>query len=206
MQQITKEQVIVLETIAKKAAILASTSLSKFIHMPVQLELTRTRMIEVSEINQLITDSEEISSVVLLPVTGDFVGSSALISSIQDSYHLAEILLKRPKGSITKLDELATSAIKETANIIGGAFLSTLSNTTGFSLIQSIPNKATGTMKEIVDMAVKELHHIDNELTIALEIDFSLSATTTEIITHYVFFLDVDFAQKLLEALQKSGT
>lgn len=208
MQQITKEQLTTLEDVAKKASIAASESLSKIIGLPVKLEITRARTVEIDKLIELVADPEEISMGVILPVTGNFAGSSILVSTLQESCRLAEFLLKRPEKSISQIDELAASALKEAANIIGGAFLSLLSNTTGFSLIQAVPRKMSGTMKEIVDMAIKELHHANGELTVAFEIDFSLSATTTtttttKIITHYVFFLDVEFAQTLLQALEK---
>jgi chemotaxis protein CheY-P-specific phosphatase CheC len=137
-------------------------------------------------------------------VTGEGIGSSALISSIEESYRLAELLTKRPKGSLTKLDDLATSAIKETANIIGGTFLSEISNQTGISLVQSVPVLLTDTMKKVVDMAITKIHTRDSKVSVAFEIDFELSVTTTTsteaIITHYIFLLEIEFAQKLLEA------
>lgn len=210
MEQITKEQLASLETVAKAAAARASEALSKLIGLPVKLEMTRTRIVEVEHLSALIASPEESMFAVMLPVTGEGLGSSALISSIQESHRLGELITKQPKGSLTKFDDLEISALKETANIIGGAFLSVFSSMTDIFLTQSVPEPLTNTMKEVVDAAIAKLHPEDSKLSVAFEIDFALSATTTTtttetIVTHYIFLLEVAFAQKLLEALEKTG-
>jgi chemotaxis protein CheC len=186
----------------------ASEALSKLIGIPVRLDMTRTRVVAVEHLANILAAPQESASAVLLPVTGEGnKGSSALISSLEESRRLAELVMKRPKASLTKLDALAKSAITETANIIGGAFLSVLSDKTGISLVQSVPSLLISTMQEVVDAMIAKLHEGDHELSVAFEIDFMLNinaATTNEkIITHYVFLLEVAFAKKLLEALGK---
>jgi chemotaxis protein CheC len=207
MQQITKEQLVSIENVTRRAASRASEALSKLIGIPVRLEMTRTRIMEVERLAHILATPQESVSAVLLPVTGeDHTGSSALISSLVESHRLAELVMKRPKGYLTKLDDIATSAITETANIIGGAFLSVLSDTTGISLVQSVPSFLTSTMQEVVDAVVAKLHDGDGKLSVAFETDFQLRTTTTTtetVITHYIFILKVAFAKKLLEAMGK---
>lgn len=214
MQQITKEQLTSLENVARASATSAQDALSKLIDIPVRLEMMRTRVMEVERLTYILAAPQESVSAVLLPITGEGnMGSSVLISSLEESHHLAELVMKRPKGSLTKLDALMTSAIMETANIIGGAFLSVLSDTTGISLVQSVPSLTIATMQEVVDATVTKLHEGTSKSSVAFEIDFGLKITTTtttttteEIITHYVFLLEVAFAKKLLKALEKSST
>ncbi|MBI4811962.1 chemotaxis protein CheC [Candidatus Falkowbacteria bacterium] len=205
MRQITKEELASLKTVAKASAARASEALSKLIGIPVKLQMMQTRMVEVKHLIELLVFPEKSVSAVFLPVmTGESKGSSALISSPQESLRLAELIMKRPKGFLTQLDDPAISALKETANIIGGAFLSVLSDTAGVSFIQSVPSHAIDTINKVVDMAIAELGHKDSELWVALEIDFALSTTTIEeIMTNYIFLLEVASAQKLLEVLEK---
>ena len=110
--------------------------------------------------------------------------------------------MKQPKVSLTKLDNNALSIINEVANIVGGTFLSVVSNRAGISLVQSVPEFLVSTMKKVIDTIIDKLNPKDKGLSIAIEVDFQLSTTT--IITHYIFLLEVTFAQKLLEALEKS--
>ncbi|TSC94024.1 MAG: chemotaxis protein CheC [Parcubacteria group bacterium Licking1014_1] len=209
MQQITEEQLASLEIVAKASAERASETLSKLVGIPVKLAMARVRIMENAELAELIASPEKSVSAIFLPVTGEGKGSSVLISSIQESHRLAELITKQPKGSFAKLDDSAISILEETANIIGGAFLSELSNKTGVSFIQSVPSHSINTMQEVVDMAIGKLEHKDSKLAVAFEIDFSLTTTiittttTEKIITHYIFLLEVAFAQKLLEALKK---
>ena len=206
----TTKQLASLEAVAKKAAARASQAMSKLIGVPVTLEVTRARMVEVERLVELIASPEERVAAVMLPVTGEGLGSSALVSSIEESFHLAELLLKQPRGSITEHSGKVTSALQETANIIGGAFLSELSNTTNISLVQSVPSFLADTIKGVVDAAMVKLHHDDGKLSVAFEVDFGLSVSTTTttttetIVAHYLFLLQVAFAQKLLAALEKT--
>jgi chemotaxis protein CheC len=186
----------------------ASEALSKLIGIPVRLDTMRTRVVAMERLANILAAPQESASAVLLHVTGEGNnGSSALISSLEESYHLAELIMKRPKGSLTKLDALAKSATTETANIIGGAFLSVLSDRTGISLVQSVPSLLIDTMQEVVDAMIAKLRDGNREPSVAFEIDFALSInaaiTNEKIITHYVFLLEVAFAEKLLEALGK---
>jgi len=150
-------------------------------------------------------------SAVLLPVIGDGKGSSILVSSPQDSLRLVELITKKPTASLVEIDSTAISTISETANIIGGSFLTTLSNATGISFVQSVPKHVTNTMKEVVIMAISAFSHENKEPAVAFEIDFSLSTTTTTtttvpsrgLFTHYIFMLEVEVAEKLLMALDK---
>lgn len=197
-----------LKIITKNAAECASQALSKLINIPVKLEVTRMSIVEIAKLPELIALPEKFMSSVILPVTGENLGSSALISSIEESCRLAELITKQPKGSLTKFDDIVISALKETANIIGGAFLSEISNQTGVSLIQSVPELFTGTIKEIIDASITKLHCKDSKFSsVAFEINFALSATTTtttteEIMTDYIFLLDADFAKKILNKLE----
>ena len=211
MPEITPEQLTSLETVTRTAATRASEALSKLIGIPVKLEMTRTRVVEVEQLAKILVSPEEQVSAVMLPIVGEGLGSSALISSMPESHRLAELMMKK-QGSLTKLDDLANSVLKEVANIIGGAFLTVFSNATGISLVQSVPSLLIDTIKGVVDAAITKLNHENGKISVAFEVDFELNITTTtttttttteKIITHYIFFLEVAFAQKLLEALKK---
>jgi len=207
MQQIDKKQVDALGIIAKEAAMRSSEALSKLIGIPVKLEMAQTRILEVEQLTNILAAPQENVYAVVLPVRGEGnSGSSALISSLEESHRLAELLMKKPQGSIKELDVMSASAVTETSNIIGGAFLSVLSNTTGISLVQSVPKSYKDTLKKIIDVTVSGIDAKNRKLSIAFETDFELSTATIaneKIITHYVFLLEVAFAQKLLDALKK---
>ncbi len=207
MQLLSKAQLAQLENVAQESATRASQALSKLIGVPVKLQATRTRVIEKKNLASTLANPLDNVSAVMLPVSGEGIfGSSVLVSALEESYRLAELVMKRPKGSLTKLDALATSAITETANIIGGSFLTVLSNKINISLVQSAPTHLTHTIQGVINTAIAQLPAKDPNLAVALEIDFALSivtTTTSEIFTNYIFFLEVAVVQKLLAALGK---
>lgn len=210
---ITPDQLKILEEVANQAAHRGSESLSKLIGVPVELEMLRTRVVEVDQLAAILASPETRVSAVVLPINGEEGGSSALIATLGESRRLVELVTKQPLpaqagvAEQVELDAHAVSVLKETGNIIGGAFLSALSDTVGISLVQSVPELVTDTMAGVVSAVVARLPSVDKAQSVAFEIDFSLSATTTTtetIVAHYLFLLEVAFAQKLLEALQGS--
>lgn len=204
---ILPDQLHTLEEVAKHAAQFASASLGKLIGAPVDLEMLGTRIVNVKDLAVILASPETRVSAVILPITGEGEGSSALIATLVESRRLAGLVTKRPVAVEKELDTDAVSALKETGNIIGGSFLSALSDTVGISLVQSIPEFVTDTMAGVVSTTSAHLSSLDKTQSVAFEIDFSLTTTTTEtIVAHYLFLLDVIFAQKLLEALSKKIT
>lgn len=208
MLNISSEQLALLESVAKKSASSATQALSKLIGAPVTLEMLRARTINVSELTSILATPEKQVSAIVLPVGGEGTGSSALIASLSDNYHLAELITKKSFAAGEPLDAQAVSALKETSNIIGGAFLSSLSNTVGMSLLQSVPELIEKTMQEVIDATINKIPDGNTEKSVAFEIDFSLKITTTTetIVAHYLFILELAFAQKLLGALRKRAS
>ena len=203
MTDLTPEQRASLEAVTKKAAERASQSLSKLIGIPVLLEMCRVRMVEMETLLSILATPEASVTAAILPIIGDGVGSSALISTFQDANLLVDLVTKTPHGSTKEHDDVAISVLKETGNIIGGAFLSALSDAVGFSLIQSVPELVTGKLRSVIETVVSRLDHMSKEEAVAFEIDFELRTTTTTkaIIVHYVFLMKSDTAKKFLLAI-----
>jgi len=140
-----------------------------------------------------------------LPVLGnESGGASVLISTPPEFKRLAEMITNKPLEEKEKVDDLAVSVIKETANIIGGTFFSLISNTIEVSLVQAVPEFVEGTAEEVISLTLAKLDAKIRNDAVTFEIDFSLKindGVAKSITTHYVFILGFESGQKLLSKM-----
>ena len=115
--------------------------------------LTRGRiMISVPTIRFVVPDAGarracfpgEKVVVVMMDITGAISGRTALILPSDGSLRLAERMLGREAQSISSIGDIEKSAVSEAGNIIGGAYLTALSEFLGMRLLPSPPTLVEG--------------------------------------------------------------
>lgn len=109
-------------------------------------------MISVPTIRFVVPDDDarracfpgEKVAVVMMDISGSLTGRTAFILPADGSLRLAERMLGRERGSVTKIGDLEKSAVSEAGNIIGGAYLTALSDFLGMRLLPSPPTLTDG--------------------------------------------------------------
>lgn len=109
-------------------------------------------MISVPTIRFVVPDDDarracfpgEKVAVVMMNISGSLTGRTAFILPADGSLRLAERMLGRERGSVTMIGELEKSAVSEAGNIIGGAYLTALSDFLGMRLLPSPPTLTNG--------------------------------------------------------------
>lgn len=82
--------------------------------------------------------------VVLMDITGSIRGRTAFILPSDGSLRLAERMLGRQRGSVTAIGTIEKSAVSEAGNIIGGAYLTALSEFLNMRILPSPPKLVEG--------------------------------------------------------------
>jgi chemotaxis protein CheC len=82
--------------------------------------------------------------VVMMDISGSIRGRTAFILPADGSLRLAERMLGKERGSVTKIGEIEKSAVSEAGNIIGGAYLTALSEFLDMRILPSPPTLAEG--------------------------------------------------------------
>ena len=109
-------------------------------------------MISVPTIRFVVPDADarracfpgEKVAAVMMDISGSIKGRTALILPADGSLRLAERMLAKERGSVTTIGELEKSAVSEAGNIIGGAYLTALSEFLGMRLLPSPPALVEG--------------------------------------------------------------
>lgn len=112
-----------LQEICKASTMKAATALSKFLKIPLKIDIKPVEIKPIDNIN-LPYDSKDMTISLFVPIK-DYVvkGGSPLVLTKKSALAICDVLLNREEGSTKQITEIEESALKELANIVLGNFL-----------------------------------------------------------------------------------
>lgn len=139
LEQVTENYYDVLRELGNIGAGNAITALSQMLQCKVDMQVPQVRLLEFSEVGEMIGGEEQIMAGVFLGVKGDITGSMMFMVEEESARHLiAKMTMGMlPPGS--EFEEMGLSAMKELGNIITGAYLNSLSTMTNLSISPTPP-------------------------------------------------------------------
>ena len=139
LEQVTENYYDVLRELGNIGAGNAITALSQMLQCKVDIQVPQVRLLEFSEVGEMIGGEEQIMAGVFLGVKGDITGSMMFMVEEESARHLiAKMTMGMlPPGS--EFEEMGLSAMKELGNIITGAYLNSLSTMTNLSISPTPP-------------------------------------------------------------------
>jgi chemotaxis protein CheC len=109
------------------AAVEASSALSKWLGRPTTLSINKVSVLPLQKAVGMLGSADAPLVACAMQITGAFTGLLVLACDDASGLSLADMLLDRPPGNSQEWGELEQSAVIETANIIGCAYLNTVS-------------------------------------------------------------------------------
>jgi len=177
----------------------ASMALSKMLDKKFEVKVPVLQLIPVEKISEMMGDSEQLTTVVLIKIIGDVPGTMMLLFNPENAIKLAEQLTKREKNDGI-LDEVDRSALKEVGNILSGSALNALADFLDFTLVQSIPDTATDMLSAIINTTIAQLGESADKVLV-LETVFKDETSTVE--GKYYLLFDPKSTFAILEAVKK---
>ncbi len=129
----------------------AATALSQMLGKLVEVDTPDIRILLVEEVTKLMGEPAELVIGVYFKIFGDASGSIFVTFSRNDAKTLISILLGKKEKERSVFSPLEESVIKESANIIAGAYITALSGVLKKTLILSVPQFATDMLGSIID-------------------------------------------------------
>lgn len=139
LEQVTENYYDVLRELGNIGAGNAITALSQMLQCKVDMQVPQVRLLEFSEVGEMIGGEEQIMAGVFLGVKGDITGSMMFMVEEESARHL---IAKMTMGMLlpgSEFEEMGLSAMKELGNIITGAYLNSLSTMTNLSISPTPP-------------------------------------------------------------------
>lgn len=124
---LSQAQLKKLESALHQGAAEASAALATWLAVPSVIELDAIEQRPLSEVAELLGNSDETNCFCSMEINGSLGGQIILACDDQSGLALTDLLLGHQTGMTTEWDEVAQSAALETVNILGCAYLNSLS-------------------------------------------------------------------------------
>jgi chemotaxis protein CheC len=122
---LTAAQRHLLRMIFDRGADGASQALSKWLGQEVHLVVSEVELVELAQVTELLGPPESLVTACSMGLTGRLTGLILLVFDDHSGLALVDLLMQQPVGTTT-WDDLAQSAVKETTNIVGCAYVNAL--------------------------------------------------------------------------------
>jgi chemotaxis protein CheC len=141
-----------LKEVASIGAGHAATALSLMTGARIMIDVPMVNVGQLSELAPAIADPDARIVSVMMDMHGSLNGQTLLALPVLTGRRLADLMLRRERRNRGEgFDALEESALKEAGNILGGAYMTALSDFLGMHLMPSPPRFRVGTTREVLD-------------------------------------------------------
>lgn len=176
----------------------AATALADLLTERVEISVPQASIIPLENISNLFGGMERLFFVLDMEIKGDVSGRIFLLFPPGDAKYLASSLLKRPKEQLDFNDDMFQSAVKESANIICGSYVSALAEMTNLHMLSSVPSLAVDMVGAILDFIFIQIAQYSEE---ALFIKTDLKVKGLNLEGLFLFFPHFESLKKIFEVL-----
>ncbi len=197
LEQVTESYYDVLKEIGNIGAGNAMTALAQMLQSKVDMRVPQVRLLEFSEVGELMGGEEQIMAGVLLGVEGDITGSMMFMVEESSARHLIQKITMGMLPEGAEFEEMGLSAMKELGNIITGAYLNALSTLTNLKIFPTPPALTVDMAGAILSVpAIQFGVYGDNILLIQ-----SQFYDEVELDGYFILIPDMESYSKILTAL-----
>src|SRR5215218_4048900 len=150
-QTLSPQRVDALKEVANIGAGHAATALSLMTGARIMIDVPTVNVAPLDELIPGIADKDSQIVSVLMDMSGSLRGHTLLALPLATGRRLADLMLRRERRAGGTLDLLEESALKEAGNILGGAYMTALSEFLGMTLLPSPPRLMVGTTQTVMD-------------------------------------------------------
>ncbi|HVF38310.1 MAG TPA: chemotaxis protein CheC [Gemmatimonadaceae bacterium] len=169
--RLSPERVDALKEVANIGAGHAATALSLMTGARIMIEVPTVNIAPLAELIPGIAGEDEQIASVLMSMRGSLTGHTLLALPLSTGRRLADLMLRRERRPGGALDLLEESALREAGNILGGAYMTALSDFLGMSLMPSPPRLTIGTTRQV--MEAHTAHSSEPSAACCVETEFS---------------------------------
>lgn len=137
--KLSERQKDALKEIANIGSGNAASALAAMTKTKIEMSVPNVKIVPFAQVPEILGGAEILAVGIYTQVKGDAPCGLLFVFPLFSALHLVDILLDRPPGATKEIGSLESSALIETANIVGGAYLNALSRFTGITFVPSVP-------------------------------------------------------------------
>ena len=201
-QVLSPERMDALKEVANIGAGHAATALSMMTGARIMIDVPTVNVAPLEELIPGIADENSQIVSVLMDMYGSLKGHTLLCLPLITARRLADLMLRRERRPGGTLDALEQSALKEAGNILGGAYMTALSEFLGMTLMPSPPTLTVGTTTEV--MAEHRRQAANAAAACCVETEFSFEEVGEQFRGFFLLLPDAESFDAIFRAVNVS--
>lgn len=145
----------------------ASEAMSRWTRGEILLSLDEAREVALEDVGAMLQLEDAPCNLVVMNVAGELGGQMILTFDESNASQLVASLLDRPRKDSSSWGELEVSALRETGNILGSAYLNSITALTGRQLLPSPPIVACDYPMSVIQQAVMTQALVEDRVLLA---------------------------------------
>lgn len=195
-------QLDALREVANIGAGHAATALSQMVGGTIMISVPTINVARLEDVPPQVASPEEPVAAVLMHMLGDLTGRTLLVFPKPTAVRLAELLLRRGKGTpVADFDDMQQSAIKEAGNILSSAYMNALSDFMGMMLLPSPPSLAVDMSAAVLTTAYLQFGS-DRDFVFCVESEFTMTDLDEKLRGYFLLLPDPASLQAILKAVK----
>ncbi|MFA4889704.1 MAG: chemotaxis protein CheC [Candidatus Omnitrophota bacterium] len=176
----------------------AATALSQLVKKKTTIKVPNATLCPIDKAPEVFGGAEVLVAAIYLRLLGDASGVILFSFEKNEAGRLADLLLAKAPGTTKILNEMDQSALKETATILSGAYLSAIAKFLKMRLLVSSPAFAEDMAGAIVDNILIET---SKEADYFFIIDTDLEIVEEKVKAYFFFIPDAESLKKIMLAM-----
>jgi chemotaxis protein CheC len=148
----------------------------------------------------VLGNPQEVVAAVLMHMLGDLTGRTLLLFPEPVARRLCDMLLKRPLGTTKEFGTLEQSCLKESGNILSGAYMNALSEFMGMLLLPSVPSLVVDLAAAVLTTTYLNFGH-DRDVVFCVETEFNID-NRDGLRGHFLLLPDLASLKAIFDAIR----
>ena len=176
----------------------ATTALSQLINARIDMRVPKVEMLSFADLAEVVGGAETLVAGILLTLDGDINGTMLLMMESKAAHMLVRQLIGTEVDAEALFDEMETSALHESGNIISGAYLSAISTMTGLQISVSVPSLAFDMAGAILSVPAIEFGKLGDE---ALLIESQFKDMDVDISGYFILIPTLESYERIMKSV-----
>ncbi|MGI5936500.1 MAG: chemotaxis protein CheC [Oscillospiraceae bacterium] len=151
----------VLREIANIGSGHAATALSRMLGCPIEQSVPNVMVVPLSEMSTVLGGAEKVVVAGMIKLIGDFSGYLIMVLDFDQAKKIISMVCGDAENIDSQLElyrfsALDKSVLAETANILGGSYMSAIAEFTGLKMSSSVPYLCIDMVGAVMSVAVAE--------------------------------------------------
>lgn len=189
----------VLEEINNNGAIQASISLSQLTNQEIRVSFPETRIVQLSEVAELLGGEEIPVGGIYVKLKGDIIGGIMFVLPMENLLSFSDLLYHRSSGSTKELSEEELSGLVEMGNILSASFINAIADSTELSVGSEVPEISIDMCLSVVDSVLARFNQPGEQILFTEALIFYRE--TDNVVCYLLMFLEPESMGRLINVL-----